>query len=521
MANLTMPLRTASPDRILDNQNRTVAHYLRAHLRDTDLFRVVSAYFTIYGYGLLADELDSVGRTRFLFGEPNSVTSLDPNQNDPLAFDLTDGALTPNQTLMKKALAKRCERWLRKRSVSVRSVKRSNFLHGKMYLADRDAGIVGSSNFTKGGLGGGANPNLEINLTVEDRDALEELREWFDRLWTDEGKTRNVKSEVLEALNRLTKNHSPEIIYYKTLYEIYRDQIDEWENRAVDISVKRLDESRIWNMLYEFQRDGVRSVINRLERYGGCILSDSVGLGKTYTALAVIKYYESRNERVLVLAPKKLRENWQAHRFQNNDSTTNRFLEDRFTYSLVAHTDLSRQTGEIDGTRTENFDWGNYDLVVIDESHNFRNPGGSRYRKLMDDIIKSGANTKVLMLSATPVNTSLMDLSAQIDLISREQRSHFSDTLNIPNTLTFFKDKQKSFKEWENRQGASGPDSVSLVDQLGPDFFRLLGGVSISRSRRQIQKYYSAELNRIGQFPRAATAAQLPPAHRRDGRIVI
>ena len=505
--------------RILDNQTTgAVADYLRERLPDTDMLRVVSAYFTIYGYGLLADELDSVGRTRFLFGEPTSVTALDPNRNDPMAFDLQDGALTPNQTLQKKALAKRCERWLRRRDVSVRSVRRSNFLHGKMYLAGRDAGVVGSSNFTKGGLGGGAKPNLEINITVEDRDEIEELRQWFDRLWTDDGRTLNVKPEVLKALNRLTDNYAPEFIYYKTLYELFREDIEARGASDERLGDTHLYDSQVWNALYEFQKDGAKSVIAKLRQHNGCILADSVGLGKTYTALAVVKHYETRNERVLVLCPRRLRDNWSVYQ-AHTANTNNPFPEDRFGYALLSHTDLSRDTGRVGDIDLANFNWSGFDLVVIDESHNFRNTGGARYERLMEEVIKRGASTKVLMLSATPVNTSLIDLRAQVGLMTEENPRHFSRSLDIGNTDSLFSAAQKQFKAWESEQSDSiERDKTALLERLGPDLFHLLGGVSISRSRRQIRQFYEAEMERVGKFPlQEKPENHYPPTDLGDG----
>ncbi len=502
MTDLTTPFQSAATKRIIDNRDRSVSGYLRERLSDTDLFRVVSAYFTIYGYEMLADELDSVERTRFLFGEPSSVNSLDPNQSDPLAFDLADGELTPNQAIRQKALAARCERWVKRRSVSVRSVSRSNFLHGKMYLADRDSGVVGSSNFTKGGLGGGANPNLELNLAVEDRGEIEELRRWFDRLWTDDGLTENVKPKVLEALRRLTRDYAPEFIYYKTLFELFRKDIEARGASDDGLDDTHLYDSQIWNALYEFQKDGAKSVIAKLRQHNGCILADSVGLGKTYTALAVIKHCETRNERVLVLCPRKLRDNWsvyQAHVANIN----NPFPDDRFGYTLLSHTDLSRERGRVGDIDLAAFNWGGFDLVVIDESHNFRNTAGARYERLIEEVVRQGAKTKILMLSATPVNTSLMDLRAQVNLISEADPAHFRQSLNIRNTDSLFSAAQKQFKDWESRQSANGErDKSDLLERLGPEFFHLLGGVSISRSRRQIRRFYESEMARIGQFPR-------------------
>ena len=363
----------ATRDHVLDNRDRKVVDYLRAHLADAERLRIVSAYFSIYGYDLLADMLDQVGETRFLFGDPSSVDDLDPGEKEARAFALTEKGLVPNQTLTQKPLAMRCAEWVNSNGVAVRSVRQSNFLHGKMYLPG-GAGVVGSSNFTRNGLGGSDRPNLEINLAVTDAALLAELQGWFDDLWADKQLTYDVKQQVLDALNRLGKDHAPEFVYFKTLYEIFKNRIDDQLDSDRQLTDQRLTETAVWNALYEFQKDGVRSVIARLQRHNGCILADSVGLGKTYTALAVIKYYELRNENVLVLCPNKLRQNWALYPVYQMQ-IGNPFVEDRFRYSVLAHTDLSREHGMSGNIDLANFNWGAFDLIVIDESHNFRNEG--------------------------------------------------------------------------------------------------------------------------------------------------
>ena len=490
---------------IIDNEASTVAGYLRQNLSGADAFRFVSAYFTIYGYELLERELNSVGDVRFLFGEPDSVESLDPGKREPKSFELTEQGLVPNHTLHQKHLAKRCAEWVGKDTVAVRSVSRSNFLHGKMYLTESPqgvAGVVGSSNFTKRGLGGSDRSNLEINLATGDGDTLAELREWFDRLWDNEQQTDDVKQRVLDALYRLGNDYAPEAVYYKTLYELFRDEIDTRLTGDDGMTATGFKDSEIWNQLYGFQRDGAQSAIIKLLAHNGCILADSVGLGKTYTALAVIKYFEQLNERVLVLCPRKLYENWSLYQASNGHSQ-NPFERDRFAYTLLAHTDLSRESGRSGGVDLANFNWRNYSLVVIDESHNFRNSDGQRYRQLMDEVIRQGARTKVLMLSATPVNTSLIDLRNQIYLMTEGREDAFHESLGVGNIRTMMATAQKQFKQWETGQsGRARRDKVQLLENLGADFLRLLSGVSISRSRRQIEQFYADEMENIGQFPK-------------------
>lgn len=499
---------------ILDNQTRTVASYLREALASGEDFSVVSAYFTIHGYALLADQLDSVGRTRFLFGNPSSVEELDPGKREPKTFELTEGGLEPRHTLAQKALAMRCAAWVRQRTVEIRSIARANVLHGKMYLTASphgQAGVVGSSNFTKRGLGGSHQPNLEINLATEDRETLNELRDWFDQLWADDGRTRDVKQQVLDALAHIGNDYAPEAVYYKTLYELFRQEIAARQAKDDSATTTGFKDSQVWNALYQFQQDGAMSVIAKLLDHNGCILADSVGLGKTYTALAVIKYFELRNEQVLVLCPRKLHDNWSLYPASNGHSQ-NPFRQDRFGYTLLAHTDLSRTSGRSGNVDLANFQWGNYDLVVIDESHHFRNDGSGRYQRLLEEVIRAGTKTKILMLSATPVNTSLMDLRNQIYLMTEGRERVFQDNLGVGNLRTLMARAQKEFKQWEQQQTLSKRrDKAQLLDQLGADFLRLLNGVSISRSRRHIETFYADEMERIGQFPQRAQPTNIFP----------
>ena len=504
-------------EHILDNRSRTVVDYLRQSLPDAEVFRLVSAYFTIYGYEALQHELSGIKDVRFLFGDPASVGELDPGEKAPKSFDLSEKGLSPNHELQQKHLARQCAEWVKSKRVKIRSISQSNFLHGKMYLTESKAAdgiaVVGSSNFTRSGLGCGTGANLEINLATNDKETYAELQKWFDTLWTDKELTKDVKQDVLDALNRIGRDHAPELVYYKTLHTLFRDDIEarrDGERQLLDI---HLYDTQVWNALYDFQKDGAKSAIARLLRHNGCILADSVGLGKTYTALAVIKFFELRNERVLVLYPKKLRENWALYPAYTAH-TNNPFDKDRFGYTLLSHTDLSRDTGKAGDIDLARFNWRNFDLVVIDESHNFRNATVSRrdeegkiirlsrYERLLEEVIRQGAKTKVLMLSATPVNTSLIDLRNQVYLMTEKREDVFRDSLGIGNIGTLLGQAQKAFQAWEASPGKDGKkDKAALLEKLGTDFFRLLGGVSISRSRRQIKKFYAEEMSRIGEFP--------------------
>ncbi len=487
---------------ILDNRTNTVADYLQKHLEKSNEFRLVSAYFSIFGYKVLADALDSVGDVRFLYGDPSSIDDVDPGAAEPKSFDVTEKGLDPRHALDQKFVAQRCAEWVSRDNVRIRSIARANFLHGKLYLTSPPVrSIVGSSNFTQRGLGASSQPNIEINFASDDLEIFAELQEWFDCIWADDSLTEDVKQQVLDALARIGKEHAPELIYYKTLYELFRDEIEArlaQEGRTGDLS---LGDTAIWKALYQFQKDGALSVITRLQRHNGCILADSVGLGKTYTALAVIKHFELRNERVLVLCPRKLRENWSLYQ-AHTGHRGNPFMDDRFAYSLLSHTDLSRDSGRAGDIDLANFNWQNYDLIVIDESHNFRNHEGKRYERLLNEVIGKGAKTKVLMLSATPVNTSLIDLRNQIHLMTESRQDSFRESLGISDIGSLLKRAQTQFKDWETQAPVNGKrNKKNLLDSLGSDFYRLLGGVSIARSRRQIEDYYAQEIERIGRFP--------------------
>ena len=316
---------------------------------------------------------------------------------------------------------------------------------------------------------------------------------------------------MIAKLEQIGKDHAPELIYYKTLYELFREEIETRKTNDQTLEDTHLYDTKIWETLYEFQKEGVKSVIARLLRHNGCILADSVGLGKTYTALAVIKFFELRNERVLVLCPKKLHDNWALYPAYNSQDT-NPFLDDKFAYTLLSHTDLSRYTGASGSVDLENFNWRNFDMIVIDESHNFRNDSKpredkdgnfrhTRYSRLLEEVIKEGTKTKVLMLSATPVNTSLIDLRNQIYLMTEKREDVFRNSLGISNIGSLLRQAQKEFKQWEEDSGENGKrDKTKLLEALGADFFQLLGGVSIARSRRHIKTFYAEEIAQIGEF---------------------
>ncbi len=528
--------RAAAMTAIVDNRTRRVADVLRRHIVAGARLSVVSAYFTVYAYQALRGALEKAAHMRFLYGEPRGVSSVDPAEDEARAFRLAeDGGMDLKQALAQRPLARACAAWIR-RCVDIRTVRQANFLHGKLYhiaAPGGSAALAGSSNFTRRGLGFGAASNIELNLEIGSEREREALLAWFDGLWADDDLTRDAKAEVLAVLERLGAAHAPEFVYYKTLFHIFQDWLAERGRRDGLLHDIHLYDTHIWKRLYSFQRDGATSAINRLLRHNGCIVADSVGLGKTWTALAVIKFFELRNERVLVLCPKKLQENWTRYTSWAAQRH-NPFEKDRLSYTVLAHTDLSRESGQAGQIDLARFNWGAFDLVVIDESHNFRNEGSdrfdeegrilrrSRYRRLLEEVIESGVATKVLMLSATPVNTSLRDLRNQIYLMTEKRRDAFRQTLGIDDLQHVFGVAQRAFLEWEKqrkRNGAGRPGKHDLIESLGAEFLTVLDAVTIARSRVHLNRFYPDIAEKIGGFPERARPVNLHPPSDRDGAI--
>ena len=500
---------------IRDNKDYgSVGEFLKDVVKEGSELSVVSAYFTIFAYYGLHEQLDSIKSMKFLFGEPTFVKSFDTDSRN---YKIEDDSIviSPNEKFSQKRIAAKCAEWLREKA-EIKSIVKPNFLHGKMYYADLDSkgypkAISGSSNFTTSGLGlkKEAN-NIELNLIVDSDRQKDELKGWFDSIWNDNtGLVQDVKDEVLKYLELLYKENEPELVYFKTLYDIFNDYLEEQkDNKLFDETAFK--DTVIWNKLYEFQKDGVKGAINKLLKHNGCIIADSVGLGKTFEALAVIKYFELRNYRVLVLCPKKLSDNWTVYQASKN-STLNILAKDRFQYNVLYHTDMGRETGKsgADGHDFATFNWGAYDLVVIDESHNFKgNPLESekngekhmnRAKWLMEKIIKSGSKTKVLMLSATPVNNSLKDLRNQINLITEGNQSALFETTGINDIANTLESAQKQFTYWADPNKNPERTTKQLMEKLDSSFFKLLDELTIARSRKHITKFYNEA--DVGKFP--------------------
>lgn len=496
--------------KILDNkQYGKVGDELRRVLKSGSKLSIISAYFTIFAYNELKKELNKIDKLRFLFTEP-TFTNDDKEitkeyyitKKSEKNISGSEFEIKMRNELNQASIAKECAEWIKKK-VEIKSFKKENPAQQRLiYIEneDDDISINGSVDFTTEGLGFSPSTRFDMNMYMEGRENTKQFLSMFDSIWENKDIVEDVKDKVLEHMQVIYKENTPEFIYFVTLYNLFKNYLDEITEDNIVKTKTGFKEKEVWKKLYKFQKDGVIGVIDKLEKHGGCILADSVGLGKTFSALAVIKYYELRNYRVLVLAPKKLRENWTI--YTQND-TRNILIKDRFNYDVLNHTDLSRESGYSGEINLATVNWSNYDLVVIDESHNFRNNNArngkvTRYSKLLNDVIKSGAETKILMLSATPVNNRMNDLKNQINLITECKDDAFEDEGINSIELTLRK-AQLIFNKWSNL-GEEERNTDTFIEMMNMDYFKLLDTVTIARSRKHIEKYYN--MNEIGKFPK-------------------
>ena len=479
---------------LLDNKNHgKVVTELKKAISAGAKLSVLSGIFSIYGYVALKKELSLLTDARLLLSKWDDNTLL------AVAGNLDEIRL--KNRLDQAQIAKECAVWIQE-DVQVKTLSGIGVTQNLFHISDRDNNafcIQGSSSFTASGLGETKSDTLEMNLCITDAEGTKQMLQWFDSIWSDPKAARDIKPELIKYLDQLAANKPANLVYFITLYNLFRDFLDDIDEDSIIRSKTGFKNTLVWNKLYKFQKDGVLGAIDKLEKYNGCIIADSVGLGKTFEALAIIKYYELRNDRILVLCPKKLRENWTV--FTINDKR-NLLAADRFNYDVLNHTDLNRQFGKSGEINLETLNWGNYDLVVIDESHNFRNSGtksggATRYQKLMDQVIRSGVKTKVLMLSATPVNSRMNDLKNQVAFITEGRDAALLD-YGIPSVENTLRKAQAKFNEWlklpeEQRKTAR------LLESMNFDYFKLLDIMTIARSRKHIEKYY--DVREIGKFP--------------------
>lgn len=497
------------PPKFLDNKKNRVIDELKEALGNGTKLSIISAYFTIYTYESLKKELSKVDSMRFIYTEPTFIKSNNEltreyyiNRNPEQKLSGNEFEIKLRNEMTQAAIARECAEWL-KNKAEIKSFKQANSAQPRMIYIDNPeehSVIQGTVDFTTDGLGITPSNRVDTNLSMYGIGQTIGFLESFDELWEDDDRVEDVKGEVLEHMKTIYKENSPEFIYFVTLYNIFHDYLNELTEENIVKSDTGFKETKVWNKLYQFQKDGAMGAIDKIEKYNGCIIADSVGLGKTFTALAVIKYYELRNDRVLVLAPKKLRENWTVYTL--NDKR-NIFAEDRFNYDVLNHTDLSRTSGFSGEINLATLNWSNYDLIVIDESHNFRNNPPvkdrvTRYQRMMNDIIKSGVKTKVLMLSATPVNNKMNDIKNQIAFIT-EGNDRALAKVGIDNIGQTLRKAQGVYNKWSELP-ESERTTDNFVDMVDVDYFKLLDTMTIARSRKHIEKYYN--INEIGEFPK-------------------
>lgn len=509
--------------KIFDNVTEIVRDDMASTIGKGSKVSIAAACFSMYAYKELRKQLEQVDECRFIFTSPTFVTEKSekqkrefyiPRLNRESSLYGTEFEIKLRNEMTQKAIAKECADWIR-RKATFKSNTTNEIMGGFMTVTGPTSNVayMPISGFTTVDIGCDRGNN-SYNMTNRfEAPFSAQYIQLFESLWNDKKKLQDVTDVVIENISTAYNENSPEFIYYMTLYHVFSEFLDDISEDELPNEATGFKQSKIWNMLYDFQRDAVLAIINKLERYNGCILADSVGLGKTYTALAVVKYYESRNKSVLVLCPKKLSENWNTYK---DNYVNNPIAADRLNYDVLFHTDLSRSHGISNGLDLDRLNWGNYDLVVIDESHNFRNGAGThantvenRYVKLMDKVIRTGVKTKVLMLSATPVNNKFIDLKNQLAIAYEGDSKLINDKLDTSKTVDeIFRQAQKAFNAW-SKLDARDKTTDALLKTLDFDFFELLDSVTIARSRKHIEKYYNTA--EIGKFPERKKPISLRP----------
>lgn len=508
--------------KIIDNINQTLRDDLAVTIKRHSRVSIAAACFSMYAYAELREQLEKVDSFRFVFTSPTFIEEKAKKQNREFYIPRlsrenslygTEFEIKLRNELTQKAIAKECAQWIRKKAVFKSNVT-GGAMPGFMTVDNKkDASSYSPLNsFTTVDLGCDRGNNVYSMIQQMDAPFSTQFIQLFDQLWNDKEKMEDVTDMVIENITTAYNENPPELIYYLTIYNVFNAFLEDISEDVLPNEATGFKQSKVWSMLYDFQRDAVLAIINKLEQYNGCILADSVGLGKTFTALAVIKYYENRNKSVLVLCPKKLAENWNTYK---DNYVNNPIATDRLNYDVLFHTDLSRKGGKSNGLDLDRLNWGNYDLVVIDESHNFRNgtqnskTGENRYSSLMKKVIQAGVKTKVLMLSATPVNNRFTDLRNQLSLAYEGNSEVLTDQLNTNKSVEeIFRQAQKAFNNWSKLEPEERTTDA-LLRTLDFDFFELLDSVTIARSRKHIQKYYNTA--EIGKFPERLKPVSLYP----------
>jgi SNF2 family DNA or RNA helicase len=497
--------------KLISNQgNDRVLDALRTSLTDGGSLDAASSQVSLFAFGELREVFRSLSKARLL---------LSPAQMTPQSLLGGDADRGHRNQLSADHLARKLAEWVRK-AVDVKTAPSG--LPQATLVARNATGapgkvISGNCPLTTDGLGMTPANQFSLVQATETPEESALLAGWFDQTWNGLPASADGKAALLEHLSELTRKREPSLVYHLTLHHLFKDRGDELDEDKVIKSATGIRETVVWKKLFKFQRDGVVGAIDKLERLGGCIIADSVGLGKTFEALAIIKYYELRNHRVLVLAPKRLRDNWTLYKANER---RNLLASDRLNYDVLNHTDLSRDSGNSGDIDLSQVNWGNYDLVVIDESHNFRNKSTlkdreTRYDRLMRRVIQEGVKTRVLMLSATPVNNRLADLKNQIAFVTEGRDTALAEN-GIASIESTVRKAQLQFNRWLATEPAERTPA-HLIEMLGFDYFKLLDLLTIARSRRHIEKYYGT--SETGRFPERLKPINHKPDVDRSGQF--
>jgi SNF2 family DNA or RNA helicase len=500
--------------KIFDNVTEIVRDDMAKTIKRNSKVSVAAACFSMYAYNELKKQLEGIDEFRFIFTSPTFIKEKVEKQKREFYIPRlsreqslygTEFEIKLRNEMTQKAIAKECVDWIC-RKAKFKSNTTGENMGGFMTVdsTDEQAAYMPLNGFSTIDIGCERGNNSYNMVNRMEAPFSTQYMQLFNALWNDKEKLQDVTDAVIENITTAYNENSPELIYFLTLYNVFSEFLEDLSEDVLPNEATGFKQSKIWNMLYDFQKDAALAIINKLEKYNGCILADSVGLGKTFTALAVIKYYENRNKSVLVLCPKKLSENWNTYK---DNYVNNPIAADRLRYDVLFHTDLSREHGSSNGLDLDRLNWGNYDLVVIDESHNFRNGGEvsgedqkeNRYLKLLNKVVRAGVRTKVLMLSATPVNNRFIDLKNQLALAYEGTPELIDEKLNTSKSIDeIFRQAQTAFNAW-SKLPIEQRTTDTLLKALDFDFFEVLDSVTIARSRKHIEKYYNTE--KIGKFP--------------------